>query len=313
MRQSSGVTGANLLNHITHQGQSPAVQQRTSDTSVRLANRPVVQLSPTPDYSVHKGLQGEDGPIPGSDNDPSVASSDTPLPFQKDSWDGEQILSNLGQYDHIEVTDSDGGRCVPAAVLAASIIKGPFETTAYLINLSNNIQTQAGGWEGLNARKQAAMVVLTGVIARIMEKIATYGDLSWAQEAIHALYVTKEGDRVEGVSDDKAIGMANAEGSGAWRKAAEGGTAIEPSQQQLVAMIKGLDEGGQMLLVKYTKYVGSDTEYGHQYLVYKEGGKAKLYNPAESNGKVRDALAEIPNFFTRTAHKESKAGVLGSR
>ena len=108
----------------------------------------------------------------------------TPLPFTPAGWDGDAILAKLGQYDRMPGTDSDAHRCVQAVGMAARIPDGPAAVSAYLGALiAQGVLTGQ-----LTARKRTAIEVLQHVSARIGTKRATFGDLSWAQEAMHDLF-----------------------------------------------------------------------------------------------------------------------------
>lgn len=106
------------------------------------------------------------------------------LPFRGGGWDGDAILTKLGQYDTVAGTDSDAIRCVQAVGLASRIVRGPAAVTHYL---------RAMILEGMMSRPQGqrertAIDVLEYIIARIEDQRATFGDLSWAQEALHDLF-----------------------------------------------------------------------------------------------------------------------------
>jgi hypothetical protein len=113
-------------------------------------------------------------------------SGDQVLPFSSDgsSWDAEAILRVLGQYDTNENTDSDTLRCVQAAALGARIVRGPMAVKAFLsaASLDGMLSTGYGG------RERTALAVLRHVRDRIESRRATFGDLSWAQEALHDLF-----------------------------------------------------------------------------------------------------------------------------
>jgi hypothetical protein len=107
-----------------------------------------------------------------------------PLPFRGGGWDGDTILTRLGQYDTVAGTDSDAIRCVQAVAMASRIPRGPAAVTHYL---------RAMILEGMMSRPQGqrertAIDVLEYIIGRIEDQRATFGDLSWAQEALHDLF-----------------------------------------------------------------------------------------------------------------------------
>ena len=109
----------------------------------------------------------------------------TALPFQSGgTWDAQAILRLLGQYDTMPGTDSDAIRCVQAVALASRIVDGPSGVTGFL---------RAMILEGMMSRsrtprQQTAIDVLEHVIGRIEMQHATFGDLIWAQEALHDMF-----------------------------------------------------------------------------------------------------------------------------
>src|SRR5262249_61557298 len=106
------------------------------------------------------------------------------LPFKPSGWDGTEILQKLGQYERMPGTDSDSLRCVQAVGMAAHVPDGPAGVKGYFSSmiLQGMLTAQMTG------RKKTAVDVLKQVSARIESKRATYGDLAWAQEALHDLF-----------------------------------------------------------------------------------------------------------------------------
>lgn len=106
------------------------------------------------------------------------------LPFRGGGWDGDTILTKLGQYDTVAGTDSDAIRCVQAVAMASRITRGPSAVANYLRSmiLEGMISRSMG------QRERTAKDVLEYVIVRIEDQRATFGDLSWAQEALHDLF-----------------------------------------------------------------------------------------------------------------------------
>ncbi len=106
------------------------------------------------------------------------------LPFNAGAWDASNILTALGQYDRMPGTDSDAIRCVQAVAMASRIADGPAAVTGFL---------RAMILEGMlsrspTPRQQTALDALEHVIGRIETERATFGDLMWAQEALHDLF-----------------------------------------------------------------------------------------------------------------------------
>jgi hypothetical protein len=170
--------------------------------TARLLSRDTVTMPPATitasDRPVESGVSGLDQ-LRGVGVDPNAMTivrdpadvarnsplAERPLPFTgPGSWDAQAILTVLGQYDTIAGTDSDAIRCVQAAALGARIVRGPASVMALL---------SAAGIDGMlgnatGARQRTAQAVLRYVRGRIESQRATFGDLSWAQEALHDLF-----------------------------------------------------------------------------------------------------------------------------
>lgn len=123
------------------------------------------------------------------ERDPDTVARNSPqsdrlLPFSGSGWDAQAILTALGQYDTNAGTDSDALRCVQAAALASRIVRGPTAVASFLSSavLDGMLSTAYG------ARQRTAIAVLRYVRDRIGSQRATFGDLSWAQEALHDMY-----------------------------------------------------------------------------------------------------------------------------
>lgn len=103
------------------------------------------------------------------------------LPFDhKGGWNALEINQKLGQYDRMTGTDSDGARCGHATSLAIQILGGPTELVAWL-----KAYTKQHEPEKMSTKQAAACDVMIAVIKAIEARTATYGDLSWTQEALH--------------------------------------------------------------------------------------------------------------------------------
>ena len=106
------------------------------------------------------------------------------LPFLGGGWDGDAILTKLGQYDTIAGTDSDALRCVQAVAMASRIPRGP----AIVVQFLRSMILEGMMSRSMGKRERTAIDVLEHVIARIEDQRATFGDLLWAQEAMHDLF-----------------------------------------------------------------------------------------------------------------------------
>ena len=123
-------------------------------------------------------------------HDPADVARNSPahatgLPFSSGgTWDAQAILRLLGQYDTMPGTDSDAVRCVQAVALASRIVDGPAGVTGFLraMILEGMMSRSA------TPRQQTAIEVLEHVIGRIEMEHATFGDLIWAQEALHDMF-----------------------------------------------------------------------------------------------------------------------------
>lgn len=170
--------------------------------TARLVSRDTVTMPPlkiTPgDRPVESGVSGLDQ-LRGVHVDPKAVTivrdpgdvarnspqPQRPLPFTgPGDWDAQAILTVLGQYDTLAGTDSDAIRCVQAAALGARIVRGPASVMSFLSAAAiDGMLANANG-----ARQHAAQAVLAYVRGRIESRRATFGDLSWAQEALHDLF-----------------------------------------------------------------------------------------------------------------------------
>lgn len=161
-------------------------------TSQRGAEQGVSNLD-----SLATGLTVSHGAAVTSRNAPNPSNR---LPFDRtgQSWDANVILTTLGQYDRISGTDSDSDRCVQAVAMASYIPRGPSSLTGFIASaIMDGMMTQT-----MNTRRRTAISVLRNVEARISAGSATYGDLSWAQESLHALFYSDD----QAPSEDEAMG-----------------------------------------------------------------------------------------------------------
>ena len=177
-----------------------------------------------------------------TDLDRNTPVATTPLPFTQTGWDGTDILNRLGQYDRIAGTDSDALRCVQAVGLAARIPDGPGAVTSYIAALT--LQGMLAG--ATDPRKRTAMDVLKYVQSRIETKRATFGDLSWAQEAMHDLfYDDVTGTPLQDIPGQVAPGFdltKNMQPMDVWCD----------SPQQVIAQANQLQNGEQLLIDEWT-------------------------------------------------------------
>lgn len=187
--------GQRLLAHeLTHVAQQQAGQ--TAAVQRDVVNMPPVTITSTRN-PVEKAVPGlgnlagqgvSSGGVTLSHGQQSITQNapnpTDPLPFRGGGWDGDTILTKLGQYDTVAGTDSDAIRCVQAVGLASRIPRGPAAVTHYLnAMILEGMMSRPQG-----QRERTAIKVLEYIISRIEDQRATFGDLSWAQEALHDLF-----------------------------------------------------------------------------------------------------------------------------
>jgi hypothetical protein len=192
---------AHELAHVAQQQHTPQAQvqrQPVDDDVVRMRPQTIQStLQPTGSAVAHLDtLRGEgvDPTQPVLSHSEAEIALNTPasvvlgitraLPFTTGGWDGQEILTQLGQYDTLPGTDSDAVRCVQAVGMASRVIDGPTPVVGYLRAMI--IQGMLS--RPMNQRHRTAIDVLKYVIARIESARATYEDLIWAQEGLHDLF-----------------------------------------------------------------------------------------------------------------------------
>ena len=177
------------------------VQQGDGKGSATVQRQEVINMPPETIISSLRGVEdtfphldslrgagrNPDGPV--ISHDPAAIQRNVPdparrLPFTGSGWDAQVIMTALGQYDSLPGTDSDAFRCVQAVAMAARIPQGPAAVVSYLnaLILEGLISRPQG------QRQRTAMNVMRHVSARIENRRATFGDLLWAQEAMHDLF-----------------------------------------------------------------------------------------------------------------------------
>ena len=197
-----------VLNHLQHVSGNSSIQrliQRDDDENV-VTGRPLT-VTATPQRGAEQGVPNLGSLSSGFSvsRGAAVTARNTPnptsrLPFDRtgQNWDANAILTSLGQYDRIAGTDSDTDRCVQAVALASYIPRGPRSVIGYIASaILDGMMTQT-----INTRRRTALRVLRNVQARIETARATYGDLSWAQEALHGLFYRDD----QAPAEDEAMG-----------------------------------------------------------------------------------------------------------
>lgn len=210
------------------------------------------------------------------------------LPYDKDGgWDGVQINCKLGQHDKLAGTDSDGARCSFAVALAAQIFNGPSACAAWLVDwvnahLPRPAKGRPAGIDGLSLRARAAAMTIAGVADAIGAGTATFGDLSWAQEAMHAYLREGEDD---GASGGKETIVPEQENYQELNSVATSGALV-------MARASALEPGGRLLLVLIGVYGDERPDYIHQLAVMNDGGKLYVYDPENPTGTHLDLATD---------------------
>ena len=182
---------AHELTHVAQQeaGRAGSVQRDVINMpaeTITSTRNPVERAVPGLGNLQGQGVTGS-GPTLAHGQQSITQNAPTPtdvLPFRGGGWDGDTILTRLGQYDTVAGTDSDAIRCVQAVAMASRITRGPSAVTSFL----RSMILEGMMSRTLGQRERTAKDVLEYVIARIEDQRATYGDLSWAQEALHDLF-----------------------------------------------------------------------------------------------------------------------------
>jgi hypothetical protein len=195
---------------ITHELAHVAQQSQSGQQQIQRQPSDVVNMEP---LTVTSTLQPTGSAVPGLANltgegrtagdvtlshDEAAIARNAPdpsraLPFNGSGWDGQAIMSALGQYDTLPGTDSDAIRCVQAVAMAARIPDGPDGVTGFLrANIMDGMMSRPQG-----PRQRTAIDVLEHVIGRIEMRHATFQDLMWAQEALHDLFYNDVGGTPE--------------------------------------------------------------------------------------------------------------------
>ncbi len=207
-----------ILRHLHRAGGNRAVERA-------LVQRDAIEMEPITIYGHAGGTVEQNIPglthlrdtTGGSDvtlsRGQQAITRNAPVPTQRlpydqtgRNWDAQAILRALGQYDRLGGTDSDAVRCVQAVAMASYIPRGPTAVAQYLAS----VLLDAMATQRMNDRRRTAMRVIRYVQDRITGGQATFGDLSWAQEAIHDLYyVDAEGTPEEEIGDQVVPTMAN--------------------------------------------------------------------------------------------------------
>jgi hypothetical protein len=235
---------AHELAHVAQQRRSgvATLQRQSADVSLPEA-RITGALKP-----VATGVRGlgelttPPGPFSISREDENAPDSTQPLPFTTGGWEAGELLTRLGQFDDMAGTDSDAVRCVQSVAMSSYVVDGPQAVRLFL----NAVLLDAAMSRPQGARENKAREVLDYFMARLDNRTATYGDMSWAQEALHDLFYVD----TEGTPETDVAGLL-AKTHGPERDMLHMDVWCD-SPADVVAQAKLLEPGQQLLVVPVT-------------------------------------------------------------
>jgi hypothetical protein len=218
--------------------------------------------------------------------DKTAVGPSTALPFTTSGWDSAAIASQLGQYDRITGTDNDAERCSFANLLIAKVFAGPETTSKYLLGVKKRVE--GGSIELIPGRRDAmaaAALTLEAVSKAIDARTATFGDLSWAQEALYETFVDQIGGGTVSrgvtnlVGEDQGFFHIGNEvkGSAVPHDPTTGNGCVE-SVKELSDWGRGLVEG-QFYVCVWIGPANNPSEVSHQIMLVKHGGEPNIYDP----------------------------------
>ena len=245
-------------------------------------------------------LASEKGVLTKNDDGKPVATADPKekLPYDKaGGWNGVTICAKLGQNDKIEGTDSDRDRCTFATALAAHVLMGPTACARFLVGYANEHAPKAakGTTPAWTLRTRAAAETMLGVANAIGAGLATYGELSWAQEAMHAYLNTEEHGGGRGGTDMIVSSMETYEPLNLKIK----------TVPALLGFGEDLAEGQWLMVSLHLKYNRDDKaateeteeakgagstkapppDYEHQLMLVRKDGKLLIYDSDQPSGQ----------------------------
>ncbi|MBL8625073.1 MAG: hypothetical protein JNK64_27435 [Myxococcales bacterium] len=243
-------------------------------------------------------LASEKGALTQDADGKPVATPDPKekLPYDKaGGWNGVTICAKLGQNDKLVGTDSDRDRCTFATALAAHVLMGPTACARFLVGYANEHGPRPAkdGTPTMTARQRAAAEMMLTVASAVGAGTATYGDLSWAQEAMHAYLTKDEHGGGRGGTDMIVSSMETYEPLN---------LRIE-SVDALLGFGEELAEGQWLMVSLHLKYArngksktgaakgstASTTEpppdYEHQLMLVRQDGKLLIYDSDQPSGQ----------------------------
>lgn len=271
-----------ILAYLTEQRGNAFALQVTEYTTALTAEHGAATFDPSLTTAAGR-LASEKGAVTMDGSGKAVATPDPAekLPYDKaGGWNGVTICAKLGQNDKLEGTDSDRDRCTFATALAAHVLMGPTACARFLVGYANEHAPKAakGAAPTMTTRQRAAAEMMLTVASAIGAGTATFGDLSWAQEAMHAYLTTDEHGGGRGGTDMIVSSMET----------------YEPLNLRIetVDALLGFGEElaeGQWLMVSLHRKAerGATTkgDYEHQLMLVRQDGKLLLYDSDQPSGQ----------------------------
>lgn len=231
----------------------------------------------------------DSGRLASGEGEASTAVAKTPdpterLPYDRTGgWAGVQINLHLGQHDKLVGTDSDAERCSFAVALAAQIFAGPTTCARWLVEYVASHATMKGKVDkdqagAVSLRRKTAARTLAAIADAIGAGTATYGDLSWAQEALHALSTADDHAGSEGGASVVVPGL----------EAYHPMNSVTDDPARVMALATALPEGGRLTLALVGEYADGRDEYIHQLSINRHEGKLYTYDPEWPTGDHLD-------------------------
>lgn len=223
----------------------------------------------------HTQVAGRDALAGARGGAPTVRSVPDPaerLPYDGAGWDGLAINLHLGQHDRLTGTDSDGARCSFATAMAGQILRGPSALARWLVAYLND---HAPAEAAVTPRQRGARDVVVAVADAVGAGTASYGDLSWAQEALHAFVKTDEGG---GTGDAREVVADSVETFSALGK-------VVTSTADVLAAATTLSDGGRLMIALWGVRAAGGDDYVHQLAIMKHAGALYLYDPEWFTGE----------------------------
>lgn len=185
---------------------------------------------------------------------------------------------------------------------------GPDATATWLIDYLDTNKPSSKG--GMSPRRQAAWDTILAVAGAIGGRTATYGDLSWAQEAMHAFRL---GDENEGASRSKDVIVPSREEYTARTGVdpslnAEKAASAAANNQGMVCVapdvfydeILALGPGERLMIVLKVVPRSAGVLHIHQVMAANHDGTRYLYDPEGNVHMVEATEAYITSLFDKS-------------